>query len=101
MKTKRYKSSDMTLEAFADKHGLVMEVRDRGLGRGNLPRYYASFRDVEGKDGCILSSITGNGDTEGAAIADYARNLSGQLCVYKSHSGERREFWAPFLIYAP
>jgi hypothetical protein len=67
----------MTLEEFADKHGLVMEVHERNRPVGDPMRYYAHFTDAEvrSENGMFLSSDHGNGRTPEEAIAHYARRI--------------------------
>jgi len=94
----------MALSDFADKHGLVMQVKERTrteLWRGfdyESNRYYAQFRDVDVKDGAVLRGTFGNGRTPEAAMANYAKEISGKLLVKDWHKpDERKEFHAPEL----
>ena len=103
------KVNDLTIpltmfSAFADSHGLTMEVRERtgDLGRGHS-RYYAHFTDAETKDGGCLVGTFGNGATKDSAIADYAEELRGRLLVVGAYTSNRREIqcpneWAPEVI---
>lgn len=66
-----------TLEGFADKNGLVMEVRERSGVRG-YGKYYASFRGVDVSEGDTLIGKYGNGDTPEVAISNYAFEIAGK-----------------------
>lgn len=69
----------VSFEAFADAHGLVMEVRERdGASIGTRGQFYASFRGVDVSEGCILRGEYGNGRTPEEAIAEYAMELRGK-----------------------
>lgn len=103
MEIVRYPVPRMTLEDFADNHGLVLEVHERAqtvnIGYGPVARYYAFFHGVEVKDGPILSGITGNGDSERDAIRAYAREISNKLLVIDASKPSRREIQSPILSY--
>lgn len=87
-----------SIESFADEHGLTMEVHEREAS--DLPRYYAKFSHVETKSGNTLTGVTGNGESEDAAIAEYARLISGKrIVVHAMDSNARREIDAPELFY--
>lgn len=92
----------MTLEEFADKHGLVMEVTERDKQEiGPLCRrfrYYACFRGAETKVCHILRSEYGNGSTPAKAIANYARKTSGRLLVINNFQTSRREIQCPEFV---
>lgn len=53
MKTVLHEQPRETLEEFADKHGLVMEVTERTRDMRDLgrPRYYARFQNSDTKEG--------------------------------------------------
>lgn len=98
MKIERKDVPVSTIQAFADKHDLVMEVYERGKGTSSNMRYWANFKGAEVKDGPILSGATGNGPTPEAAIADYAIKISGELLVIDAYRPTRREISVPRLI---
>jgi hypothetical protein len=82
------------LEDFANAHGLVMDVVERDRPIGDPMRFYAKFDGAWVKDGCFIRSTHGDGATPEAAIADYARLISGKtLVVHESdiHSPDSRE----------
>jgi DNA-binding transcriptional regulator LsrR (DeoR family) len=90
----------MTLEEFADRHGLEMIVTERSPSRlAGVARYYANFSSVEIKDGSILSGAIGNGETPAEAIAAYAHEISEELIVVNARTADRREILTPALTY--
>jgi hypothetical protein len=82
-----------TIEAFAEKHGLVMEIYERD--NPQLAPLYGRFRRVEIKDGALLESAFGDGVTESAVIRDYARRISGKLIVFDAMGPNRKEIQCP------
>lgn len=93
-----------TLESFADRHDLTMEVNERSAGTVAIPwnpsfRYYAAFRRCEVKKGAFLCGEFGNGETPDAAIASYAKRISEQVLVLNAYGPDRREFIVPILTY--
>jgi len=89
---------------FAAEHGLTLDYQQRGASRGKwAPEYYVSIdgptgsKSVEIKEGAVLSSPCGNGDTPFAALRDLARQLSRQRIVIGASTPSRREFVAPYL----
>ena len=107
MKIERQVLETMTLEEFADKYGLVMEVRDRDPRLiaysliGPAGRFYASFKRVEEKDGYMLRSSHGNGHTEEEAIANYVNKITGKDLVLGAHSGNRIDISATHITFLP
>lgn len=101
---KRVGGGPTTIEAFADQHGLVMEVVERsksanGPYGATLSRYSANFQHVEIMDRGMLESSFGNGNTPTDAVADYAKRIEGRRLVYKAYSlFERKEFEAPNVL---
>jgi hypothetical protein len=91
MRIERHTIPTMSLRQLADKYDLTMEVmeRNKSLRGYGLPRFHASFRKIEEKDGLILRSPAGNGETEDEAITDYARKISGSFLVYDAMGGGR------------
>lgn len=67
----------VTLEAFAERNGLTMEVNERACVRGPA-RYWAKFCGVDVARGGMLIGVYGNGSTPELAIADYAPQIAGQ-----------------------
>jgi hypothetical protein len=65
-----YPPTQVTIEEFADQHGLIMEVHQR-----KHHDYYAHFKNAD------LERVYGNGITEGGAIKNYARKISGNILV--------------------
>ncbi len=97
LQIERLGGGEMTLEAFADQHGLTMRVRERSRVNG-LPRFYAYFDGVESTEGGMLTGTHGNGDTPEAAIAEYADLIAGRRLVLDAMRPTRREFQAPNLL---
>jgi hypothetical protein len=91
---KRVGGGPVTLEEFADRHGLEMEVHERQKHIG-LRRYYAHFKDAEVGEGGMLIGTAGNGDTPEEAIADYADEIAGRRLVIRAARPERRELECP------
>jgi hypothetical protein len=83
------------LTEFAKRHGLTLDVRERGRDRGRMPRYYASFPNVEVMRTGMLSSSAGDGDTPDEAANDYARQLAGRRIVIGAYTLERVEIDVP------
>lgn len=86
----------MEFADFADRHGLELVVRERS-DPGSY-RWYASFKNVEIKEGVLLVSAFGDGESIGAAVGQYARKISGQTIVVNAmHTDRRREIRVPRL----
>ena len=98
MKIKRKLILQMTIEKFADKHNLTLEVEERRNPSWGVPPIYVNFIDAEVKDGPILRGVIGNGSTEQEAIADYASRISCQRLVIGAYHQDRREIDVPRLI---
>ena len=78
----------MTLREFADEHGLTITV----LHQINCPpplRYYARLEWCEGTPDKFRCG-TGHGDTEEAALAALAKEVSGQRLIVHPYTKERR-----------
>lgn len=95
MKTVIKRASRMTIEEFAEKHGLTMVLTERRKQYIRVPheRWLAHFDNCETKDGCILSGTYGQGATTKEAIADYADKITGKLLVIDAYGDNRREIW--------
>jgi hypothetical protein len=82
MEIKYNKIETITIDEFADRHGLVLEVNEREPLYIKMPhigengRFYAYFGNIEISDGRFLTSAFGNGSTIREAIEDYAYQLS-------------------------
>ena len=97
MKIERELVPRMMLAQFADQYGLIMEIHERETEYGRHERYFCYFKRAEVKDGSILCSTAGDGDTEDEAMADYARNVSCKLLVINAYGKDRREILTPIL----
>lgn len=92
MKIKRFPINAVSLEEFADKHNLTMEVRERDDGS-----WYAKFEDVHVVTGMCLVGEFGNGATEFEAIENYAKEISKTTIRVGYHNGINIK--VPNLIY--
>ena len=91
----------MTLEEFADGHGLVMEVFERDNTFTGDGKFYARFRNCETKDSSqdsFLTSNHGNGSSPEEAIEAYAKEISKKILVRDACSRARKEIVVPKLI---
>lgn len=96
MKIERHFKDRMTIEEFAEKHDLIMEVYERD--KGIATPFYARFKGAEIKDDGMLRSAHGNGYTEEEAINDYASEISEKVLVFGAYITNRKEIRVPILI---
>lgn len=103
MKTEIEHAERMTLEEFADKHGLTMKVTARsGVGSppvGHGARFYAEFDGVDVmEDGC-LCGVFGNGATPDEAIRNYIQKISEKRIAIDALSSDRprRNIYVPII----
>jgi len=82
MEIKRNFEPEMTLQEFADVHGLTMEVNERSYP--DLPRFHARFEGVEIAVNGFLLGEFGDGETEEEAIEHYRKVIQNKLLVYRS-----------------
>lgn len=81
----------VSIEDFADQHGLVMDLREYDYG------WAASFEGAEVmRNGCLVGEY-GVGKDQRLAIADYARKLSGKRIAIDAFTPLRREIDVPTL----
>jgi hypothetical protein len=100
MKIEHHYLDKCTIEEFADRNELIMEVHERPSSRvrGALP-FYAHFKGVELKEGDFLISASGDGYSPEEAINLYAMKISeGLLIINATHPTNRREILVPRLI---
>lgn len=90
MKINRNTLKRPTLEEFADKHDLTLEIGERPKEYG-LPRYFAYLKDVYLDEGCVVVGTSGNGDDEQSAVQDYVKRLNGQLLTIRPFDPSRRK----------
>jgi hypothetical protein len=83
-----------TLDEFAERHGLVMEIHERAGVYGD-GRYYAHFKSVEEMRDGMLCGTYGNGATPEQAVAAYARKIRGKCLAVKAGSKDRRNIQVP------
>lgn len=91
---KRVGDGPMTIEAFADRHDLTMDVQER-RGISGHQRFWAAFHRVEIGENGVLTGAYGNGATPEEAIAQYAKRIQGEHLVQNAYSPDRTEFDAP------
>jgi hypothetical protein len=99
---KKFEVERSSIENFADKHLLVMEVHERSPhhmgGRWSEDsRYFAHFEHAEIQDGSCLVGTYGNGATPESAIAAYAQEISGKLLVVNAGTRSRIDIRVPIL----
>jgi hypothetical protein len=63
--------------------------------------YDVRGRYCEIKDGCILATNYGRGDTRKKALDDYAANISGKRLVVNAMGPDRKEYDVPNLVPKP
>ena len=97
MKTKEFMLPRMTIEEFADKNNLVMEIHERS-DEDSPSRFYAHFEHSDiAKDGMLIGKY-GDGESKKRAILNYAMGISGKVLVIGAFSGCRREIVVPILV---
>ena len=88
-----------TIESFADKRNLTMQVNERDIEPGKYPgpneRFYAAFEGVDVIDGHFYRGVYGNGPDEETAIRDYAIKLSRAVLSIRGADGRREEVVCP------
>lgn len=87
----------MTIEEFADKNELVMEICERRVPEGDANRFYASFESCEVKGNGVLIGVHGDGSTHEEAIRDYACRISLTTIVMNAYAKDRKEIQVPRL----
>jgi hypothetical protein len=88
----------MTIEEFAEREGLIMEVVERPR---NIPYnfpFYANFDHAEIQQGGFLIGAYGNGNTPEEAIENYARQISGLILIFNAYRDDRKEIRIPVLV---
>jgi hypothetical protein len=79
-----------TLSAFADKHGLSMEVVERGRHFPADGRFYAHWEHVNEVDEYpVCVGAHGNGASPAGAIADYAVRIAGHKIKHDAWSRDQ------------
>lgn len=87
-----------TIEAFAEEHGLTMEVIERGKDARSDMRYFAHFKNAEVMCGGLLIGAFGNGPTPEAAISAYAIEISEERIAVGAGRADRKEYQVPRLV---
>lgn len=107
MKIERELIERMSIQSFARREDLVMEVKERE--RDTLDSFrdispiYADFRGVSLVEGSFLVGAHGNGQTEKEAIIDYMNQISGKKIKIESFNYPNRKensyVRVPYLYY--
>ena len=88
------KPDSVTLEAFADLHGLVMEVHERDTTE-TVMKFYAHFKHTDVRNGNLMvGGAIGNGKDAASAIESYKNKIAGKLLVINILS-TRQEVMCP------
>ena len=83
----------MTLQELSELTKSQIVLRNRT--DPTLPRWYGGIEHAEAKDGDILSSTYGNGDTPSEALENHVAHLRGKLLILHSMGPDRAEFNVP------
>lgn len=97
MRVERHDVASMTVDEFADQHGLTMQVRERPTAIGAKDRYYASFSGVEVMGPGVLIGAYGDGATPEEAIQKYAAEIEFKRIAVNAYGPGRREILVPRL----
>lgn len=89
---------EMSLEEFAEKHDLIMQIRERKAMLDSQMLYYASFKNAETKEGSCLCGSSGDGNTHKEAIEDYAKQIQFKTLIINAYKDSRREVEVPRLF---
>ena len=96
MRIKEFMLKRSTLEEFAEREGLEMEIHERSHKDGPS-RFYAHFRRAEVIEGGFLAGVYGNGPSQDEAMTEYIDKISGQVLVVNAGCTTRREIVVPIL----
>jgi hypothetical protein len=96
MKIDMHAVEESTIENFAEKYSLRMQIYERS--NKSLPKYFAYFYGAEISDGKFLHGVSGDGNTPQEAIANYASNISEKILTFDAHTEKRREICVPRII---
>jgi hypothetical protein len=88
---------NMSIADFAERHGLVMEIKERPEPLGSPMRFYAHFEhcDVIG-DGVLIGTF-GDGATKQQAVEDYAKQISLKRIAINALKPQERRLSVPRL----
>lgn len=79
---------------------LVVKERETKDFMGRiLPSFYASFEGCKVKDGNLLKSVNGDGNTIDEAIQNYCKEISNQTLIFHAYTNNREEVLTPKLIH--
>jgi len=92
---------EISIEEFAEKNDLVMQVFERRVPITNPNRFYACFKHCEEKGDGVLIGTYGNGVTPDLAINEYVKMISLKTLVIDAYSDSRKEIKVPRLRILP
>ncbi len=78
---------------------LVINERNGANTQYTGKKYYCSFEDIEVKDGIMLVSAFGNGNTIDESIKAYCKRIGNKFLVQGSHTKNRIEIASPKLVH--
>lgn len=92
-------SGPVSMETFAELHGLELHIHRRNDKSGTSMEFYATFDCVEVSGDGMLVSTYGDGCTPQDAVGNYAARIAGKRLVHGAYTSGRREFIAPSTLY--
>ena len=101
MKIEVKRVEKMTLEEFADKYGLVMQIVEQYNAISTEFRFRANFKGVKIKDNVSNKEITcvgGYGRDEETAMKDYGNLISGKILVFNGLGFFRKDISIPKIV---
>ena len=101
MKYNVYETKDILEFARENNLYLVVNERDAEMEAHTRCRYYVSFDRAEIKEGSILISTSGNGNTVYMAVTDYCNRISKTILIIGAYTDNRREIRVPILTCKP
>ena len=81
MKIERDAPPKMTIEVFAERHDLTMQISERSsylVDELGLEPLYVRFKNTDIAEAGYIRGVSGDGWTEREAVADYRRQISGR-----------------------
>jgi len=84
---------------FEKEIGIELYIHERSPYRDRLFRYYVNFKDSDTKQGGILGSTYGNGNTIDEAIKEYCEKISNKILIFNPYSKDRKEIEVPILVH--
>lgn len=94
MKIERHTLETMSIEEFAEKHDLTMEIRER---KSVIKPFCANFKGARLMYSNRVIGDFGEGITEQEAISNYANLISNGKLVFNLFLGKVPEIQVPYL----